>query len=171
MTYGLESWSDCRGFLSDRSPRGCRCEMWSCRDMAVPSETSLRRYITGVSSMTSITHYESVTLLALVLRIWRSWLSPRLSLNCIVFTAVRSKLPSVCPMFSLLSTKEIPSGLKFWGWTWLCLLTSQSLQLLVSSLSLPLPYRDQWYQSIILRPIPQAIVDFRCNSSSLLSSC
>lgn len=120
--------------------------------------------------MTSITHYESVTLLALVLRLWRSWVPPRLSLNCIVFTALRSKLPLVCPMFSLLSTKEIPSGLKFWGWTWLCLLTTQSLQLLVSSLSLPLPYRDQWYQSIILRPIPQVLVDFRCNSSSLLSS-
>lgn len=149
MTYGLESWSDCRGFLSDRSPQGCRCEMWSCQDMAVPSETRLRSYITGIASMTSVTHYESVTLLALVLGIGRSWVSPRLSLNCIVFTAVQSKLPLICPMFSLLSTKEIPSGWKFWGWTRLDLLTSQSLQLLVSSFSLRLPYRDQWYQSII----------------------
>lgn len=145
--------------------------MWSWRDMAVPSEISLRCCITGISSMTSVTHYESVTLLALVLRIWPSWVSPRLSLNGIVFMAVQSKLPLVCPELSLLSTEEIPSGLQFWGWAWLCLLTFQSLQLLVSSLSLPLSYGDQWYQSIILRPILQVLVDFRCNSSSLLSSC
>lgn len=59
--------------------------------------------------MTSITHYESVTLLAFVSGISQSWVSPRLSLNYIVFIAMRSKLPLVCPMFSLLSTKEIPS--------------------------------------------------------------
>lgn len=135
-------WQKLKGFMRET------LNTWSCWDVAALSKVSLRGYITRISLMawfSPVILCESVSLLELV---WGSGELGTTEVTSYSYIYCCGKQMAFCLpyffFFFFLSIKEIPYGWTFLSW-WakLCLLTSQSLDFLDSSVSLLLPFRDQ----------------------------